>query len=197
MGEHSKAEWNLLLPVLAMVSFPVIRMSMGFGAIESAFLIAVVPLAIFPAILILGQLYKGEDWWKHQLKEGGIVALSGLMITLSLTVWLIVEFLVHHAEFGAQGTILDWIHFEVFEGEALVGTSTLSFGLWIDSVSLMVLFVAAFLCFLICWFAIGYMTTDPINEDRNHRFFAEFIPVSYTHLRAHETLRYRVWRGKR
>ena len=128
MGEHSKAEWNLLLPVLAMVSFPVIRMSMGFGAIESAFLIAVVPLAIFPAILILGQLYKGEDWWKHQLKEGGIVALSGLMITLSLTVWLIVEFLVHHAEFGAQGTILDWIHFEVFEGEALVGTSTLSFG---------------------------------------------------------------------
>ena len=175
MGEHSKAEWNLLLPVLAMVSFPVIRMSMGFGAIESAFLIAVVPLAIFPAILILGQLYKGEDWWKHQLKEGGIVALSGLMITLSLTVWLIVEFLVHHAEFGAQGTILDWIHFEVFEGEALVGTSTLSFGLWIDSVSLMVLFVAAFLCFLICWFAIGYMTTDPINEDRNHRFFAEFI----------------------
>jgi len=178
MGEHSKAEWNLLLPVLAMVSFPVIRMSMGFGAIESAFLIAVVPLAIFPAILILGQLYKGEDWWKHQLKEGGIVALAGLMITLSLTVWLIVEFLVHHAEFGAQGTILDWIHFEVFEGEALVGTSTLSFGLWIDSVSLMVLFVAAFLCFLICWFAIGYMTTDPINEDRNHRFFAEFILFS-------------------
>ena len=178
MGEHSKAEWNLLLPVLAMVSFPIIRMSMGFGAIESAFLIAVVPLAIFPAILILGQLYKGEDWWKNQLKEGGIVALAGLMITLSLTVWLIVEFLVHHADFGAQGTILDWIHFEVLEGETLVGTSTLSFGLWIDSVSLMVLFVAAFLCFLICWFAIGYMTTDPINEDRNHRFFAEFILFS-------------------
>ena len=38
MGEHSKAEWNLLLPVLAMVSFPGIRMAMGFEAIESAFL---------------------------------------------------------------------------------------------------------------------------------------------------------------
>ena len=37
MGEHSKAEWNLLLPVLAMVSFPGIRMAMGFEAIESAF----------------------------------------------------------------------------------------------------------------------------------------------------------------
>ena len=90
---------------------------------------------------------KGEDWWKNQLKEGGIVALAGLMITLSLTVWLIVEFLVHHAEFGAQGTILDWIHFEVLEANGEWATSTLSFGLWIDSVSLTVLFVAAFLCF--------------------------------------------------
>ena len=154
MGEHSKAEWNLLLPVLAMVSFPGIRMAMGFEAIESAFLIVAVPLFIFPAILIIGQINKGEDWWKNQLKEGGIVALAGLMITLSLTVWLIVEFLVHHAEFGAQGTILDWIHFEILEANGEWATSTLSFGLWIDSVSLTVLFVAAFLCFLICWFAI-------------------------------------------
>ncbi|MCH2641069.1 MAG: NADH-quinone oxidoreductase subunit L [Candidatus Thalassarchaeum sp.] len=178
MGEHSKAEWNLLLPVLAMVSFPGIRMAMGFEAIESAFLIVAVPLFIFPAILIIGQMNKGEDWWKNQLKEGGIVALAGLMITLSLTVWLIVEFLVHHAEFGAQGTILDWIHFEVLEANGEWATSTLSFGLWIDSVSLTVLFVAAFLCFLICWFAIGYMTTDHQNEDRNHRFFAEFVLFS-------------------
>ena len=178
MGEHSKAEWNLLLPVLAMVSFPGIRMAMGFEAIESAFLIVAVPLFIFPAILIIGQMNKGEDWWKNQLKEGGIVALAGLMITLSLTVWLIVEFLVHHAEFGAQGTILDWIHFEVLEANGDWATSTLSFGLWIDSVSLTVLFVAAFLCFLICWFAIGYMTTDHQNEDRNHRFLAEFVLFS-------------------
>ena len=37
------------------------------------------------------------------------------------------------------------------------------------------LFVATFLCFLICWFSMGYMNTDPINEDRNHRFYAEFV----------------------
>jgi NADH-quinone oxidoreductase subunit L len=39
----------------------------------------------------------------------------------------------------------------------------------------MLLFVATFLCFLICWFSLGYMNTDPINEDRNHRFYAEFV----------------------
>ena len=48
-------------------------------------------------------------------------------------------------------------------------------GVWVDSITLMLLFVATFLCFLICWFSMGYMNTDPINEDRNHRFYAEFV----------------------
>ena len=48
-------------------------------------------------------------------------------------------------------------------------------GVWIDSITLMILFVATFLCFLICWFSLGYMNTDPINEDRNHRFYGEFV----------------------
>ena len=39
----------------------------------------------------------------------------------------------------------------------------------------MLLFIAAFLCFLINTFAIGYMNTDPINDNRNHRFYAEFV----------------------
>jgi NADH-quinone oxidoreductase subunit L len=38
----------------------------------------------------------------------------------------------------------------------------------------MLLFVAAFLCLLINTFSIGYMNTDPINDNRNHRFYAEF-----------------------
>ena len=42
----------------------------------------------------------------------------------------------------------------------------------------MLLFVATFLCFLICWFAIGYMTTDSINDNSNHRFFGEFVLFS-------------------
>ena len=39
----------------------------------------------------------------------------------------------------------------------------------------MLLFVAAFLCFLINIFSIGYMNTDSINDNRNHRFYAEFV----------------------
>jgi NADH-quinone oxidoreductase subunit L len=186
MGSHEKSEWNLLFPVLAMVLFPFIRSAIGYNAIDSAFLIAAIPLIVFPAILIVGQIYKGTEMWKDQLKEGGIVALATLAITLSLTVWLLVEFLYHHAHFGAQGGIFSWISFDILRHDSvsweLAGTGDLSFtigfGIWLDPVSLMVLFVAAFLCFLICWFAIGYMTTDPINEDRNHRFFGEFILFS-------------------
>ncbi|MDP6906426.1 MAG: NADH-quinone oxidoreductase subunit L [Candidatus Thalassarchaeaceae archaeon] len=180
MGQHAKSEWNLLLPVLAMVTFPFIRYGIGYDATESAFLIAAVPLIVFPAILILGQIYKGTDMWKNQLKEGGIIALATLAITLSLTIWLLIEFLYNHADFGAQGTVFDWISFDILSHEnSIEGNGfTIGFGIYIDAVSLTVLFVAAFLCFLICWFAIGYMTTDPINEDRNHRFFAEFILFS-------------------
>jgi hypothetical protein len=39
----------------------------------------------------------------------------------------------------------------------------------------MLLFVATFLCFLICWFSLSYMNTDKINEDSNHRFYGEFV----------------------
>ena len=85
MGEHAKSEWNLLLPVLAMVAFPFIRYGIGYDAIESAFLIAAVPLLVFPAILILGQIYKGTEMWKSQLKEGGIVALAAPVSYTHLT----------------------------------------------------------------------------------------------------------------
>ena len=56
-----------------------------------------------------------------------------------------------------------------------LGFTDITFGIWVDQTTLMLLFVATFLTFLICWFAIGYMTTDEINENRNHRFFAEYL----------------------
>ena len=183
MEEQNKSEWNLILPILILVSFlfVVLRMnpeSIGFDIRFSSFLIVAVPLVVFPAILIIGQVYKGKDLWKHQLKEGGIVALAALAVTLALTIWLIVEFFAHHAHFGEPQAIFDWITFDLLVEDNALSESALSFGIWIDSVSLTVLFVATFLCFLICWFAIGYMTTDSINEDRNHRFFAEFLLFS-------------------
>ncbi|MDC3070324.1 proton-conducting transporter membrane subunit [bacterium] len=45
----------------------------------------------------------------------------------------------------------------------------------IDVQKEMLLFVASFLCLLINIFSIGYMNTDPINDNRNHRFYAEFV----------------------
>ena len=48
-------------------------------------------------------------------------------------------------------------------------------GIYIDHVTVMLLFVASFLCMLINIFSIGYMNTDPINDNRNHRFYAEFL----------------------
>ncbi len=163
MSEHSKSEWKLLFPVAAMILFPVIRHFMGFGPIDSAFLIVAVPLLVFPAILILGQMYKGEDWWKNQLKEGGIVALAGLAITLSLTVWLIIEFLVNHAALSqyadaegtfSQGVIFDWIQFEIFDGASLIGTSTLSFGLDFAHCFALVASECPLDCMLFCRFTV-------------------------------------------
>ena len=52
---------------------------------------------------------------------------------------------------------------------------TFGFGIYVDHVTVMLLFVAAFLCLLINTFSIGYMNTDPINDNRNHRFYAEFV----------------------
>ena len=52
---------------------------------------------------------------------------------------------------------------------------TLGFGLYVDHITVMLLFVASFLCLLINIFSIGYMNTDPINDNRNHRFYAEFV----------------------
>ena len=39
----------------------------------------------------------------------------------------------------------------------------------------MLLFVASFLCLLINIFSIGYMNTDEVNDNKNHRFYAEFV----------------------
>ena len=73
-------------------------------------------------------------------------------------------------------TWMDWISFDVLNPDYTMSSERIiGVGIWVDSVTLMLLFVATFLCFLICWFSLGYMNTDPINEDRNHRFYAEFV----------------------
>ncbi len=133
-----------------------------------------VPLLTFPIILFLGQYFNGKDWWKNTLKEGGVISLMSMGIVLILTSMVVAQFIgeMHH---GQGLDIIDWITFDVLRSDGMTNGVNLGFGIFVDHISLMLLFVASFLCFLINWFSIGYMNTDKINDNRNHRFYAEFL----------------------
>jgi len=175
---NSGNEYNLLLPLVpALLVVPVLWVS-GVESFEAAYLIVLAPFVAFPIILVSGQIYNGNKTWKHTLKEGGTIGLAALLVSLSVAIWIIVDYLnqTHHFENESVDGWMDWISFQVLQPDySLTSERTIGVGVWIDSVTLMLLFVATFLCFLICWFSLGYMNTDPINEDRNHRFYAEFV----------------------
>ena len=175
-------EYRLLMPLIpALLIVPVLALA-GFESVEVAFLIVLAPLVSFPIILISGQLYNGNKTWKHSLKEGGVIALSALLVSLTTASWIVIDYIRGAREItkDASGRTAaswwDWISFDVLLSDySLSSERVIGVGVWIDSVTLMLLFVATFLCFLICWFSLGYMNTDPINENRNHRFYAEFV----------------------
>jgi len=175
-------EYRLLMPLIpALLIVPVLALA-GFESVEVAFLIVLAPLVSFPIILISGQLYNGNKTWKHSLKEGGVIALSALLVSLTTASWIVIDYIrgVREITKDASGRTAaswgDWISFDVLLSDySLSSERVIGVGVWIDSVTLMLLFVATFLCFLICWFSLGYMNTDPINENRNHRFYAEFV----------------------
>ena len=133
-----------------------------------------VPLLTFPIILFLGQIFNGKDWWRNLLKEGGSISLMSMGIVLILTSMVVAQFIGHMSE-GQGLDVWDWITFDVLRSDGMTNGVNLGFGIYIDHISLMLLFVASFLCFLINWFSIGYMNTDKINDNRNHRFYAEFL----------------------
>jgi NADH:ubiquinone oxidoreductase subunit 5 (subunit L)/multisubunit Na+/H+ antiporter MnhA subunit len=182
---------TMLLPaLLAVVGLAFFSTS---PSVDWSYLIFVVPFLAFPLIAVLGQVYNGRRWWKVGLKEGGIIALSALLVALAVTIWLIGDYLSGALLFkGQEDNLLTWVTFDVLiqteAGWSLDQSGCLpqdsfcfaglTMGIWVDSITLMLLFVATFLCFLICWFSIGYMNTDSINEDRNHRFYAEFLLFS-------------------
>lgn len=179
MGE-SKSETGLLayiIPFLAVV--PVLYL-LDWESHEASILIVAVPFMTFPVILIAGQIYNGTEYWKIKLKEGGILALGALGVSLSASLWLVYDYVDSLPNFYDQQSViqwLEWVSFDLLQSDYTLtsGTKILGMGVWIDSITLMILLVATFLCFLICWFSLGYMNTDPINEDRNHRFYGEFV----------------------
>ncbi|MBA45681.1 MAG: hypothetical protein CMB31_03745 [Euryarchaeota archaeon] len=181
MGE-TKNESRLLLFLVAALMIPVgLFVGGGGDATSWSFIIIAAPMVAFPIILIAGQIWNGHPLWTNTLKEGGIPALMTMTITLGMGLWVITDYIrgVAHIESYTVSHILSWISFDVMTHTSnqwvILPNWEISFGVWVDQTTLMLLFVATFLTFLICWFAIGYMTTDEINENRNHRFFAEYL----------------------
>ena len=175
-------EYRLLAPLIpALLVVPILAIA-GVQSVDAAFLIVLAPFVAFPIILVSGQLYNGNSTWKQNLKEGGVIGLSALLVSLTTSIWVLVDYLRGARDITKEpaGNVAaswgDWISFDVLLSDYSMSSGrVIGVGVWVDSITLMLLFVATFLCFLICWFSMGYMNTDPINEDRNHRFYAEFV----------------------
>ncbi|MDC0213136.1 proton-conducting transporter membrane subunit, partial [Euryarchaeota archaeon] len=179
MGEN-KSELGLLVYIIPFLAIVPVMHSQGWDSSESAILIVAVPFVTFPVILVAGQIYNGHETWKDKLKEGGILALGALGTSLMAAIWLVYDYFDSLPDFADQNSIahwLEWVSFDLLQSDYTLTSSKniLGVGVWVDSLTLMLLFVATFLCFLICWFSLGYMNTDPINDDRNHRFYGEFV----------------------
>tara|TARA_B110000014_G_scaffold250579_1_gene227008 strand:+ start:757 stop:3051 length:2295 start_codon:yes stop_codon:yes gene_type:complete len=179
MGEN-KSEMGLLAYIIPFLAVVPALYVMGWESYEASILIVAVPFMTFPVILIVGQIYNGTEYWKDRLKEGGILALGALGVSLSASLWLVYDYVDALPNFDDQQSItqwLEWVSFDLLQSDYTLtsGSKVLGMGVWVDSITLMILFVATFLCFLICWFSLGYMNTDPINENRNHRFYGEFV----------------------
>ena len=117
-----------------------------------------------PVILFLGKMFNGNKMWKETRRRrphrprfhGG-------------QPWpvhrLVSDFI------GAYGGVelSDWTWFTSSMWSTGVVTTEISFGfgVHIDHITVMLLFIASFLCLLINTFAIGYMNTDPINDNRS------------------------------
>ena len=68
MGDN-KSESGLLvyiIPFLAVVPF---LYAMGWESYDASILIVAVPFMTFPVILIVGQVYNGEEFWKSKMKD--------------------------------------------------------------------------------------------------------------------------------
>tara|TARA_B100000767_G_scaffold134997_1_gene128035 strand:- start:51 stop:2306 length:2256 start_codon:yes stop_codon:yes gene_type:complete len=141
--------------------------------VQYAPLIILLPMLAFPVILFLGKVFNKNPFWKNTLKEGGLIALPVMAASLIISLLLIKDHLGSFAGIKDSLNIL-WVNTSVWDGGVLEPV-TLGFGIYVDHVTVMLLFVASFLCLLINIFSVGYMNTDPINDNKNHRFYAEFV----------------------
>ena len=91
MGDN-KSEFGLLVYILPFLAVIPALYAMGWESHEASILIVAVPFMTFPVILIVGQVYNGEEFWKNKMKEGGILALGALGASLSAALWLVYDY---------------------------------------------------------------------------------------------------------
>ena len=146
------------------------------SVIDFAPYIVFLPMIAFPIILLFGRLFNGNKVWVSTFKEGGIFALITMATSLLLALLLIKDYIGAYGDDSKSALhVFDWFSSAMWNGGATTTEISFGFGLYIDHITVMLLFIASFLCLLINTFAIGYMNTDPINDNRNHRFYAEFV----------------------
>ena len=156
MGDNHQQEWNLLLPLLpALLIVPILSV-LGVEPLDLGFAAILAPFLMFPIVLLVGQIWNGNDIWVGKLKEGGILALASLAVSLIAAFWMIVHFLSLH-EKKVHGDSITWLNFDVLSHDGTqwsvdAGFTNISFGIWLDSVSIMLLFVATTILLpLPCW----------------------------------------------
>ena len=87
----------------------------GESSTDWAWLIVAVPFIIFPIIAIAGQIWNGHDTWVNRLKEGGIIALGALGLSLSAGLWLIYDYLTTQPSKRFTPDPWSWLSFYVLD----------------------------------------------------------------------------------
>ena len=121
MGEL-KHEYHLLYPLIPIILLAPILKLVGWESTDAAFLIVTIPLLIFPTILIIGQIYNKTPIWKNKWKEGGILALGALLVSLTISLWILFDYLYGNFNFSNQSvdTWFEWITFDFLQSDYVI-----------------------------------------------------------------------------
>jgi len=131
--------------------------------IDYAWLIPVFPLIAF---LLISLVPKKLLW-----KEGGAVWIIGLSTaSFVLSIFVIIDVLNGNTLTGAASPSIEWI---------VAGDITISFGIWVDQLTAVMLLVVSLVGTLVVIYSVGYMHAE---GERKRRYYAEialFIAVMF------------------
>jgi proton-translocating NADH-quinone oxidoreductase chain L len=125
-----------------------------------------IPVAPFLAFILIGLLPKRTLWWE----SGGGYAVGGAVAALVLSILVIWDVLNGHTLTTENPVQSTWL---------LVGTLKVTFGIWVDQLTAVMLVVISVVGTLVVIYSCGYMHEE---ADRRRRYYAEimlFISVMY------------------